>query len=354
VRIQVLACLLLLTLAGCSSLPTGTPTEPDPGPAGVLTTPSVATAPAAPKPGGSPPAGRKEAPTPASPVIARDVTPTMPASPGDVLTPTLRAKSAPARLAGSLEVLAQDLAGPDDLVLAPDGSLYLTDATDGTLLRYVTGRAPEVMARGLSVPEGIAVLPGGSPTGGLIIAEQGKNRLVRYDPASGQIAPFLALHNKTGGAGVDGIALDSHDPANVSLLVPDSPNGTLLRVSLDGKTVREIARGFVRPVAAWAEPDGSILVADEFGNALKRVHPGGRVETIARLPQPDDVIVDSAGNIYVNCLVDGAVHKIAAATKVNTVLVSGLGEPQGIAFDAQGNLVVTDPGHHRLVSFALP
>jgi serine/threonine-protein kinase len=127
----------------------------------------------------------------------------------------------------------------------------------------------------------------------------------------------------------------------------------LLRAGLDGTNVRQIASGFVRPVAAWAEPDGSILVADEFGNALKRVRPEGKIETVAELPQPDDVIVDAAGNIYVNCLVDGAVHRIAAGTGANSVMASGLGEPQGIAFDAQGNLIVSDTNHHRLVRINL-
>jgi sugar lactone lactonase YvrE len=251
--------------------------------------------------------------------------------------------------AGNLVVLAEGLTSPDDLAQAPDGSIYLTDSSDGTLLRYVSGQVPAVIATGLSVPEGIAVLPNGD----LIIAEQGKNRLVRYNPASGQITPFLALGNSTANSGLDGIALDDHDPASLSLLVPDSPKGTLLRVSLDGNTVRQIASGFVRPVAASVEKDGSILVADEFGNALKRVRPDGTIGTVARLPQPDDVIVDGAGNIYVNCLVDGAVHRIAAETGVDSVVASGLDQPQGIAFDTQGNLLVSDTGHHRLVRITL-
>ena len=333
---SLLCLLLLLALAACTNVPAVPPPAAGAGAAGAGTVvPLPTTTP-------RPPAEATLAPAP--PIVARDVTPQPLGSAGDLVTPTLRATPG-----DNFVILAQGLTSPDDLALAPDGSMYLTDASDGALLRYVSGAAPSVIATGLSIPEGILVLPGGD----LIIAEQGKDRLVRYDSASRQITPFLALRNSTASAGVDGIALDNHNPAGPSLLVPDSPNGTLLRVSLDGSTVREIARGFVRPVAAWAEKDGSILVADEFGNALKRVRPDGKIGTVARLPQPDDVIVDGAGNIYVNCLVDGAVHRIAAGTGADSVVARGLGQPQGIAFDTQGNLLVSDTGHHRLVRITL-
>jgi sugar lactone lactonase YvrE len=249
----------------------------------------------------------------------------------------------------ALVVLAGNLPEPDDVALGPDGALYVSDANIGTITRYVTGAQPAVVASGLSVPEGIVVLPDSS----LIIAEQGKNRLVRYDPPTQQITTLLQLPNRTGQAGVDGISLDTRDPHRPALLVPDSPNGRLLSVSLDGRTVKVIGRGLVRPVAAWAEPDGSILVADEFGNALKRLSGNGKVEIVVRLPQPDDIVVDSTGNIYVNCLVDGAVHVIDGQTGADNVLAGGFGEPQGLALDAAGNLVVTDPGHQRLVQVSL-
>jgi hypothetical protein len=36
-----------------------------------------------------------------------------------------------------------------------------------------------------------------------------------------------------------------------------------------------------------------------------------------------------------------------------SVLVAGLSSPQGLALDADGNLVVTDPGHHRLIKIVI-
>ena len=249
----------------------------------------------------------------------------------------------------SIVVLAENLPAPDDLDLAPDGSLYMSDVEDGTVVRYTPDGRLQVVVSGLSAPEGIVALPDGS----LVIAEQGKNRLVRYDPKTKALTPFLNLENKASALGVDGIVLDARPPAAASIIIPDSPNGTLLRASLDGLTVTEIARGFVRPTGAWVEADGSLLIADENAGTLDRVRPDRTLEKLADLPVPDDVVEDSVGNIFVTTLGDGAVHVIPAAARQDAILVTGLASPQGMALDADGNLVVTDPGRHRLVKIVI-
>jgi sugar lactone lactonase YvrE len=246
-------------------------------------------------------------------------------------------------------VLAANLPGPDDLDLAPDGSLYLSDVAEGTVSRYTPDGRLRVVVSGLSAPEGIAALPDGS----LVIAEQGKNRLVRYDPQTRALTPFLNLENKASALGVDGIVLDARPPAAATLVIPDSPNGRLLRASLDGQAVTEIARGFVRPTGAWVEAGGSLLVTDENAGTLDRVRPDGRLEKLADLPVPDDVVEDGAGNIFVATLGDGAIHVIPAGARQASVLVAGLAGPQGMILDADGNLVVTDPGHHRLIKLVI-
>lgn len=246
-------------------------------------------------------------------------------------------------------VLAENLPGPDDLLLAPDGSIYLSDVTEGTIRRYTPDTGLQVYISGLSEPEGMVILSDGS----LIVAEQGQNRLVRYDPNKKTLVPFLILQNRTNQLGVDGLALDAHIPSVPTIIVPDSPNGTVLRVSPDGKTVAEIPRSFARPTGTWVEADGSILVVEENGNSLDRIRSDGMVEKLASLPIPDDVIEDSNGDIFVNTMGDGAIHLISSATKQSTVLVDGLSDPQGLTFDREGNLIVADAGHHRLIKIII-
>lgn len=243
-------------------------------------------------------------------------------------------------------VLAENIPEPDDLVLAPDGSIYLSDVTDGTVKRYSPDTGTRVVLSGLNEPEGMVFLPDGS----LVIAEQGANRLVRYDFTAQILTPFLDLTNNTNQLGVDGLAWDA---ASKTIIVPDSPNGTILRVGTDGRVLGQIASGFARPTGAWAEPDGNILVVDENGNALSRVHPNGDMERLAELPIPDDVIEDASGNIFVATIGDNAVHLIPADTHQDIVLAKGIIDPQGLIFDAEGNLIVTDSGGHRLLKLII-
>ena len=272
--------------------------------------------------------------TAASPTEAS--TPLPLSSPSPIPTPTRTAL----KLHPQVVVLAANLPEPDDLLLAPDGALLLSDVKDGTIKRYGLDGQLQLVLSGLNEPEGMALAPDGS----LIIAEQGKDRLLRYDFVSKTLRPFLNLVNHTSNLGVDNILR-----SGTSLIVPDSPNGTVLEVSLDGSTVRQLASGLVRPTGAWVEADGNILLADEYGNAVVRLHPDGTLEKVAALSTPDDVIADERGNIFAITLGDGAVHMIAAGSGQDVVLVGGLSSPQGMIFDRDGNLIVTDPRHHELI-----
>ena len=282
------------------------------------------------------------------PAALPGVTPTTAATPSStpVHTPTRHPTIA---AHPRIVVLAENLAGLDDLALGPDGSIFVSNVNDGTVKAYTPdGRLTPVVS-GISEPEGMVVLPDGS----LIIAEQGKNRLVRYDLATKKLTSFLDLDNKTSHPGVDGIALDARNRDDMTIIIPDSPNGAVLRAGLDGKIRGVIGRGFARPTGAWVEQDGSVLVVDEAGSTLKRIRPDGTLEVLAKLPVPDDVIADEAGNIFVNTLGDNAIHLIPAGSTQDAILVGGLSGPQAIILDAVGNLVVTDTGHSRLIKIVI-
>ncbi len=309
---------LLLGMAACSAIPT-----PPASPGETSVPPEAATS-----------------------VPTQTVPPTIPPSPEPSLTPTPPALnlSNPQKV-----VLAENLPGPDDLVLAPDQSIYVSDVIDGTVKQVTPDGLLHAVVGGLSAPEGMVFLPDGS----LVIAEQGANRLVRYDFQTKTLSPFLTLTNRTGLEGVDGIALDARPGNAETLIVPDSPNGIVRRVGLDGQVIADIQSGFARPTGAWVEPDGSILVTDENAAALVRIRADGQVEKLASLSTPDDVIEDAAGNIFVATLGDHAVHVLLAATHQDVLLAGDFIDPQGIIFDADGNLVVADAGNHRLVKLLI-
>ena len=116
---------------------------------------------------------------------------------------------------------------------------------------------------------------------------------------------------------------------------------------------RQLASGLARPTGAWTDPHGNLLIADENGNAIVRLHTDGALEQVASVSVPDDVVADSNGNIFVAAIGDNAIHVITAQDNQDIVLVSGLIDPQGIIFDMDGNLMVTDSGNHRLLKILI-
>lgn len=213
------------------------------------------------------------------------------------------------------------------------------------VLRPGAGAEPTALSTGFNEPEGIVV----AKDGAIIVAEQGTNRLIEVDPRTGSKKVLRQLVNNTGKDGVDGLALD---PATGDILVPDSPNGRLLRVSRDGSKQEVIARGFVRPAGAAVEPGGSILVADELGNEVYRLKPDGSRVSVAYMFQPDDIVVGPDGSIYANSL-GGDIVRIDPVIGHTSVLLSGLKLPHGLAIDRQGNLIIAEAGRNRIMRLIL-
>lgn len=235
-------------------------------------------------------------------------------------------------------VLATGLANPDDL-LFQDGVTYVGQIDSGRVATVAPG-LPVVQSRYL-VPraEGLAMVGGR-----LFIADQQNDRIdVIVDD---QPQTFLQLTPVPGRDNVDGIAAQGDQ-----LLVPDSPNGTLLWVDREGHVVRSVG-GFVRPTGAWPLPDGSVLVADEYGNAALRVAPdGGRTFLVQGLPIVDDVAADADGHVMVITPVTSGGRLAELVEGTARDLAGNLLEPQGLGFDDAGNVLVTESAAGRLDLF---
>lgn len=257
--------------------------------------------------------------------------------------PGARPAATPAALpASGSTLLARGFGSPDDLAIDPrTGVIYFGDFSNGAINQVsATGGIAAAVVTGFKEPEGIAV----TGDGHLIVVEQKDNQIWEVALPGGEKRLLRQLVNRTGQDGVDGIALD---PASGEVLIPDSPNGRLLAMSRDGGMLRTIATGFVRPTGVVALPGGDYLVADEFGNALYRVTPGGRKRVVSTMYQPDDVVLDAQGRAYVNSL-GGTIYRVNVATGERTVLLSGLKLPHGLGIDAQGGIIIAEAGRNRV------
>lgn len=127
-------------------------------------------------------------------------------------------------------------------------------------------------------------------------------------------------------------------------------------------------RGFVDGVGTAAlfnnsqdmakDTAGNLYVADASNNAIRKITPAGVVSTFAgshtgvagfldgqdtsaRLNYPDGLAFDASGNLYVSDYYNSAIRKITPGGLVTTVYqnTAELFDPQALTFDSAGNLV---------------
>ena len=278
--------------------------------------------------------------TPASPPAASPSTPA--AAPGGAATavPTWSPAAGgldrcpPARPLATLTILARPPLRPDDLAVATEGGLWVSDPDGGHLARVDPAGHQAVRIDDPRGPEGIGVLGDGR----LVLAEQRPNRLVTLRPPDPAVTELVTLPPAGGRLGVDGIALD---PARRRVLVPDSAAGAVRALPLDGGPMVTLATGLGRAVGAAAAADGSVYVAAEASPGLLRVDPAGGVHPVGRLGDLDDVVL-SGGLLYVTALADHSVLAVDPARGGDRTLATGLGEPQGLAVLPDGRLAAAD------------
>jgi sugar lactone lactonase YvrE len=86
-------------------------------------------------------------------------------------------------------------------------------------------------------------------------------------------------------------------------------------------------------------------------NGISKLIPHGSVN----LNIPEDIVVDSQGNVYVIDLGNDYLVAVSASGVVTTQTFStlgGLSSPAALAVDASGNIYVADSGNHRVVELA--
>ena len=237
--------------------------------------------------------------------------------------------------------IAHGFGMPDDLALDRQGQVIFSDFGNNSVNRIATDGTVTPLASGFPEPEGLIPMPDGS----LIVAVQGKDgehidRIEHVTPGGPAPVVIATFANNTAKPGIDSL---SRDPQTGDLLVADSPNGTIYRMSIDGANRKLIGHGFVRPTHALAGPDGSIYVADEYGNAVQRIATDGTVTQLAHLSDPDDLAWDVDGTLLVTVLGYNTVVRLDPHSGQQLgVVASDLFEPQGLAVDARGNIYVSE------------
>ncbi|KPJ62653.1 hypothetical protein AMK68_04655, partial [candidate division KD3-62 bacterium DG_56] len=240
------------------------------------------------------------------------------------------------------------LARPTDVVLAPDGSLYIAEwyrvrkvDANGIITTVAGGGHPAdgVGDDGPAVeaavsPYGLALGPDGS----LYIAEGGVHRVRKVDPAGmittvagdGWMNPGVG-HGRFQGDGGPAIQASLNHPYDVAV----APDGTLYIADLENVRVRQLDRhgiittyagtenggdqgdgGPAREAAlgyAWGlatGPDGTLYIAE--GSPIRAVTPDGVIHTVAPqavYQEARAVAVGPKGRLYFTATDEGRVYR---------------------------------------------
>ena len=145
--------------------------------------------------------------------------------------PALRPRLPPAHY--TAHILLRGVGRPDDLAFDQHGRLLFSDEINGTISRLNADGSVTVLLVDPAGPEGLVVKPDGT----IIFAEQDTNRMVSLAPGARTPVVLCTLPGTPSNAsckrGVDGIAFD---PTTKTIIVPDSPIGKDYQMSLDGKS----------------------------------------------------------------------------------------------------------------------
>jgi sugar lactone lactonase YvrE len=231
---------------------------------------------------------------------------------------------------------------PDDLVIDPSGHLLFSDYTNGTISRLEANGTATVLFTGLAGPEGLVFLRDGT----LVVAEENTNRILQIKPGSGHPTLLRQMPGTptlvTCHQGTDGIGWD---PATGRLVVPDAPTGVVYELTTNGATLTRVASGFVHPVGATADSSGNLYVADECGGDVWKVTRSGAKSRVAPASMPDDVVLDGHGNILLTDVrhIRHSLRRYPLAGGAGVQLAGiGLVEPQGLVIDSRGAIYVSD------------
>lgn len=230
--------------------------------------------------------------------------------------------------------------------------------------------------------------------GNLYVADR-SNHTIRMVTPAGVVTTFAGTAGSSGSTNGTGTAASFNQPSglcvdsNDNVYVADTGNNVIRKitsggvVSLYAGTVGSsgstdgtgTAILFNLPYSVAVDSSGNIYVADYGNNLVRKVTSSGTSTTLAgsaglagtvdatgsnaRFNQPTDIVIDSAGNLYVCDSSNNSIRKVTSGGVVTTIAGVGgvqgaldgptgsslLRAPRGLAIDSSGNLYVADSGN---------
>lgn len=240
---------------------------------------------------------------------------------------------------GRKTVLKQLKTALDNLAVAPDGTVYVSNMADNSIEAYdpATGNVRLLTSGKLAVPSGVKVA--GSQ---LWVADIFSCRVV--DLASGQVSDVMRMQASdmeypfAVGVSSKAVALTSWFTGTVQVLDRSTR-----------KTVR-MTHGWKAPYDALPMEDGSLLVAElALGSITQVSGPEYKTRRVvaAGLQGPVQMTLGRDGALYVTEAA-GTLTRINLADGAKSAVASGLALPEGVAQTPWGSFIVAEAAARRL------
>ncbi len=311
---------------------------------------------------------------------------------GDVNTPGTTTNGASGGASGIVD--SQPANGGADAPSQGLSAVITTVAGYGTA--GYSGDGAAAPSAQLSDPYGVAV----DAEGDLFIADT-CNNVVREVSASTGVITTVAGNGTAGYSGDGGQATSAqlNWPMAVAvdnsgnLFIADYGNNVVREVNLSTGVISTVAgtynalgysgdggpatsAGLYGPMGLAVDASGNLFISDFFNDVIREVAPNGTITTVAGtydalgysgdggpatsadLYGPGGLAVDASGNLFIADINNNAVRKVDLSTGViSTVAGDGifgdsgdggaatraeLGDPEGVAVDAAGNLFIVD------------
>lgn len=209
----------------------------------------------------------------------------------------------------------------------------------------------------------------------------------------GKVSTLAGTAGSEGSADGLGAAARFNYPAGVAVdragtvYVAETGNHTIRKITAAGKVStlagkagvtgntngKGVVARFIYPMGVAVARAGTVYVADQFNNTIRKITAGREVgilagskesvlgsvngvDTVARFHAPYAVAVDAVGNVYVADFANSTIRKITAGGRVSTLAgkagsegstdgkgtVARFKNPMGVAVDAKGTVYVAD------------
>ena len=296
---------------------------------------------------------------------------------------------------------------PYGITVDTSGNVYVGDKSNNRIRKVTSGGVVSTLAgqatTGFSDATGTNAMfknPYGVSTdtsGNIYVADSGNNKIRKI---IGGVVSTLAGQTIAGYSDATGTNVMFNNPSGVSvdisgnIYVADSGNYRIRKI-MSGGVVSTLAgsggQGFSDATGANAlfnnvyglsvDLSGNVYVADCGNNRIRKITATGVVSTLAGqatagfsdatgtnalFNNPNDVTVDSNGNVYVDDTGNNKIRKITPAGIVSTLAgngasfadgtstLSSFNSPYGISLDSVNNLYIADVNNNKIRKITFP